>query len=212
MKEALFVKIKQAYGFYLCRLAVAQVEGRCHPIEGYTLLQLAEKGPGVGEIVEIGSFLGLSTCYLARGAKRMLREKVTAIDHFKGSPDHQEGQVNECGVLLEEGTTFNKFRENLELLEVADYVTPIVATSAEAAKEWTKPIRLLFIDGDHSYEMSKLDFELWSPFVVAGGIVCLHNIQARAGVTQFYSELMDTTTEYEHLLTANSLAVLQKKG
>lgn len=34
----------------------------------------------------------------------------------------------------------------------------------------------LFIDGDHRYEAIKVDFELYSPFVKAGGIIGFHDI------------------------------------
>jgi cephalosporin hydroxylase len=34
----------------------------------------------------------------------------------------------------------------------------------------------LFIDGDHRYEAIKIDFELYSPFVKAGGIIGFHDI------------------------------------
>jgi cephalosporin hydroxylase len=39
-----------------------------------------------------------------------------------------------------------------------------------------KKIDFLFIDGDHTYEGVKKDFELYSPLVGAGGIVAFHDI------------------------------------
>ena len=35
---------------------------------------------------------------------------------------------------------------------------------------------LLFIDGDHTYEGVKADFEMYEPFVRQGGIIVLHDI------------------------------------
>ena len=40
----------------------------------------------------------------------------------------------------------------------------------------SKKIDFLFIDGDHTYEGVKLDFELYSPFVRDGGIIAFHDI------------------------------------
>ncbi|HST18004.1 MAG TPA: class I SAM-dependent methyltransferase [Gaiellaceae bacterium] len=40
-----------------------------------------------------------------------------------------------------------------------------------------RPLDVLFIDGDHSYEGVKRDWELYSPLVRRGGIVGLHDIQ-----------------------------------
>lgn len=137
---------------------LASVEGFLHPLEGYALLLLAEHGPGAGAVVEIGSYLGRSTCFLAFGVKRASRPAVTAIDHFGGSPEHQAGGSHESGVLVAEGTTYNQFLRNIDTAGVAQHVRPIRASSTEAARGWREPIRLLFIDGDHSYEASRDDF------------------------------------------------------
>ncbi|MBI1840939.1 MAG: class I SAM-dependent methyltransferase [Verrucomicrobia bacterium] len=52
----------------------------------------------------------------------------------------------------------------------------------------------LFIDGDHTYEGVKTDFELYSPLVAPGGLVALHDIvkrsdQPRIEVWRFWDEL-----------------------
>lgn len=39
-----------------------------------------------------------------------------------------------------------------------------------------EPIDLLFIDGDHTYEGARRDFELYSPLVRPGGLIGLHDI------------------------------------
>lgn len=39
-----------------------------------------------------------------------------------------------------------------------------------------RPIDLLFIDGDHSYDGVKQDFEMYAPLVRPGGAVALHDI------------------------------------
>jgi predicted O-methyltransferase YrrM len=40
-----------------------------------------------------------------------------------------------------------------------------------------RALDVLFIDGDHSYEGVKRDWELYSPLVRAGGLIGLHDIQ-----------------------------------
>ena len=37
-------------------------------------------------------------------------------------------------------------------------------------------IDFIFIDGDHSYEMAKSDFDMYGPLVRKGGIIALHDI------------------------------------
>ena len=52
----------------------------------------------------------------------------------------------------------------------------------------------LLIDGDHSYEGVKKDFEMYSPFVAEGGIVAFHDVNLGpsenvGGVPQFWREI-----------------------
>jgi predicted O-methyltransferase YrrM len=186
------------------------IEGFLHDLEGYALLQLAAIGGGMGAVVEIGSYLGRSTAFLAAGSKSAGRERVVAVDHFRGSPEHQAGQKYASAVLAQEGTTFHRFQGNLRQLGLEDHVTPMVGSSAEAAAKWSGPIRLLFIDGDHSYEESKKDFELWSPFVVPHGLICFHDINGWPGVTKFYVELLRGSKAYREVAAVMSLRAIEK--
>jgi len=186
------------------------VGGYLHDIQGYTLMKMACDGPGSGAIVEIGSFMGKSTCYMALGTQRARREMVYAVDHFMGSPEHQKGQGCEVQAIVETGSTFHLFKENIARVGVSEYVNPIMASSREAAALWEQPIRLLFIDGDHSYEASKEDFESWSPFVVPGGLIAFHDIGHWPGVTQFYAELLSNAPNYTQILGVAGLNVVVK--
>ncbi len=208
--DEILLRLRTAADYSALTQLLDGVEGFLASIEGYVLLTMARMGPGLGEIVEIGSFMGKSTCWLATGTKQVLREKVTAIDHFRGSPEHQKGGRVEVQDIVEDGSTLDVFKANIKAVGVDDYVNTIVASSEEAAKDWTKPIRLLFIDGDHSYEASHKDFELWSPFVIQGGLVLFHDIDEWDGVTKFYRELAEHSTEYTHLFQVASVGVLQK--
>jgi Methyltransferase domain len=91
-----------------------------------------------------------------------------------------------------------------------DYVKPVVASSGEAARRWSGPIRLLFIDGDHAYEASRRDFELWSPFVTPLGVVCFHDIPGWPGVTKFYQELLAQPSGFREVATVVTMKVVQR--
>ena len=112
-----------------------------------------------GAIVEIGSYLGKSTVHLARG-----REIVYAIDPHKGI--FSGGST---------GSTKKQFLVNLDSAGVKAFVKPIIKTSKEASKAWTKPIKFVFIDGLHDKNHALEDFHLWSPYLVSGGIVAMHD-------------------------------------
>lgn len=166
------------------------IEGFLHPLEGFSLMVMAEHGPGSGVVLEIGSYLGRSTCYLALGAKAAGRPPIVAIDHFAGSPEHQPGASHESAALAREGTTFHQFLRNLDQVGVIEHVRAIQASSLDVAATWREPIRFLFIDGDHTYEATRDDFRAWSPHVEAAGSVAFHDIGAWPGVTRFYEELL----------------------
>jgi predicted O-methyltransferase YrrM len=59
-----------------------------------------------------------------------------------------------------------------------------------------EPLDFLYIDGDHTYNGVKQDFELYSPLVRKGGIIGLHDILPRPDlpdiqVDKFWNEIKD---------------------
>lgn len=209
--DIILVRMKAVIECRNCQQIFSPIKGFLTDVQGFTLMSLAEHGPGLGEIVEIGSFMGRSTAWLAQGSLNARREKVTAIDTFKGSPEHQADQEHEEPVLLEEGTTFNAFERNLREAGLLGWVRPIIAPSAEAVQGWDKPIRLLFIDADHDYDAVKQDYELWSPFLVEGGVLVLHDVGTWPGVTKFYHELLaEEPCAYQEFLAIETMNVLLK--
>ncbi|MBU1345145.1 MAG: class I SAM-dependent methyltransferase [Proteobacteria bacterium] len=182
------------------------VQGFLSQLEGFALYLLATMGPGQGEVVEIGSYKGLSTCWIAEGLKASNREQVTAVDHFEGSDEHSDEEKKD---LLE------IFLANISEQGLNDYVIPTKMSSENAVQKWhengAKPIRLLFIDGDHSYEGVKKDFNLWSELLIESGIVCFHDYQSKGypGVTRFVDELLVHSSRYGDVMNANALKVIQ---
>lgn len=203
--------------FFELHQRLDSVQGYLHPMEGFALMNLAAHADAEGAVVEIGSFMGRSTCWLASGLKvsgRSPGERIFAVDHFRGSPEHQTGGTHECAAVVQRGTTLDTFNENLRRAGVEQQVTPLVSDSLSAAAAWSAqgwgPIRLVFIDGDHSYEASKADFEAWSPHVPVGGLVAMHDIGAWPGVTRYYEELVAAGGAWRPCLGVNSLRVLQR--
>jgi predicted O-methyltransferase YrrM len=147
--------------------AASRAKGWLTDAEGSLLFDLARACTGAGAILEIGSWQGRSTIWLARGSAAANRVPVYAVDPHTGSPEHHEryGEV----------WTFDIFRENIAAAGVSDLVHPILAPSVEAARGFDRPLELLFIDGDHSYEAVREDFDAWVGRVVEGGFVALHD-------------------------------------
>lgn len=145
---------------------VENIEGWLGNEVGEFLYKTAKRVSGKGVIVEVGSWKGKSTVWLAKGSKGN-RVKVYAIDPHTGSPEH----VKKYGKIW----TFEEFKRNIKNAGCEDIVIPIIKTSEDAAREWNKPIEFTFIDGAHDYESVKLDFELWFPHVIEGGIMAFHD-------------------------------------
>jgi hypothetical protein len=111
-KDDLF-RFQEIEQFEYLRSRFEDVAGFLHPVEGYALFQLAKAGPSTGKIVEIGSFMGRSTCWLAAGSKAAGRRPVVAVDHFRGSPEHQIGGSHEVDAIATIGSTFPAFTKNI---------------------------------------------------------------------------------------------------
>lgn len=181
--------------------------------EGFTLLSLAEVWPGDGDIVEIGSFKGRSTCFLAQGALRSGRGRVHAIDHFQGSPEHQLGGHEETPEIVASGSTYEQFQANLEAFGLGEVVLATVSSSQAAAAIWAGAVRMIFIDGDHSYQGTKGDFEAWFSHVAETGLICFHDYQNSHyldGVTKFIDEEISAHPNMLFLHRAGSLMTYMK--
>lgn len=204
-------RLAGAHEFLNAVRAINTVPGWLADLEGFTLATLAafdRPDDATGLVAEVGSFKGKSTCWLASGLMRRhapadkpvtAAGRVHAIDHFTGSPEHQPGGTHPDPDIAAHGSTLPAFRANVERLGLADRVEAIQSPSLKAAAAWNRgPLRLIFIDGDHSYEASKADFDAWRPHVAPGGLIAFHDIGSWEGVTTFYNELLKSR---DHHLT-----------
>jgi len=129
---------------------------------------LAACVPARGTIVEIGSFKGRSTVMLAKVASHYGLGPIVAIDPHN-SPillDHQADP---------EASSYQDFLASIRSAGLSAHVEPHRAYSAEVAGSWNRPIRLLWIDGDHSYQGAKKDVDGFLPHLVPFGVVAFHD-------------------------------------
>ena len=144
------------------------VEGWLPLDAGTALYNDAMKCPKDLYIVEIGSFKGLSTCYLSNGSKDGNCSKVFAIDPHCGNIEHKiDGQPI---------STFDEYYNNLTKHGFNNYVTTIKDYSYNVVDQFEdNSIGVLFIDGSHEYEDVKNDFLLYYPKVNSGGVIPMHD-------------------------------------
>ena len=115
--------------------------------------------------VEIGSARGKSACYVGLALEENGKGKLYAID------PHTKTEWNDSNSV----ETYEVMRQNLGSLGLLDRVEIVRKTSGQAALGWNMPIDLIFIDGDHSYEGVKRDWDLFSPHLAPFGVVVFHD-------------------------------------
>lgn len=137
------------------------------------IYELAATWPARGSIVELGSWTGLTTSYLATACRVRGDGKTYAVDTFEGT---KEGNTRYPSIARFGGSTWNAFAAQIERAQVGDLVEPLVGYTCDAVRRYDGgPIRMLLIDADHSYDGVRRDFELWSPLVSPGGLIVFHD-------------------------------------
>lgn len=145
------------------------IEGFLAPNEMRFLALMAACPTAEGEILEIGSFKGKSTVILAKAAALNGNSKIHAVDPMT-APSATDPD------LRGDASSFSDFQKNITAHNVADKIEFHQTFSFELAKTWDKPLRLLWIDGDHTYRGTKLDFDGFAPFLTDGAIVAIHDV------------------------------------
>ncbi|HSW87043.1 MAG TPA: class I SAM-dependent methyltransferase [Rhabdochlamydiaceae bacterium] len=115
-------------------------------------------------VIEVGSWLGLSTRHIAKTIPE--DGKVYAVDHWLGSP-------NEDNSVFDIPNLYRQFLSNVIHENLTHKITPVKMSSIEAAS-FLKNIKpdLVYIDATHEFNNVLLDLILWFPFVKGHGVLC----------------------------------------
>lgn len=160
-------------------IADHSVKGFLAEDEGEALFDLAASVSHLGPCLEIGSYCGKSTLYLAAGCAQK-ENAVYAVDHHSGSEEHQPGEEYHDQDLFDAAgqrmNSFPTFLRNIRAAQLESSVIPVVTRSAQAARFWNAPLAMVFIDGGHSPAMAMDDCLNWSQHIVVGGVLAVHDI------------------------------------
>lgn len=130
-------------------------------------------------VVEIGSYVGASACCFAAAMKsRADRGQIYCIDTWNNDA-MTEGHRN----------TWQEFQNNTACYK--EYIVPVRGFSIDVVCKVAaciKSIDLLFIDGDHSYDGVKADWDAYKRFLKAGSIVVFHDWGWAEGVQRVILE------------------------
>jgi predicted O-methyltransferase YrrM len=161
------------------RAAAEAATGFMPPDEGLALYAAARRGAALGPIVEIGTYCGKSTIYLAAAA-RQCGGVVVTVDHHRGSEEHQVGwEYHDPGLVdpaVGQIDTLPLMRRTLHAAGVEESVVAIVGRSPVVARLWSTPLGMLFIDGGHTEEAARSDYDGWAGHVAPGGLLVIHDV------------------------------------
>jgi predicted O-methyltransferase YrrM len=167
----------------LTLVELAELDGLISAEVGEYLLKLASRVPSDQAIVELGSYRGKSTCYLATGSAESNRARVYAIDAWS-----EEVSAWRKSVLSElPSPLFDDFLSQIAKADVEEIVTPIRSLTALAAEGYTgEPVALLYIDGDHHQEAALADFRAWRRHLTDDAVIIFddYGVTKNIGVTE----------------------------
>jgi len=142
-----------------------------------TLYDLAKDLGNSAKVLEIGSYLGASSCFLA-AALSMQNGQLFCVDTWQNET-MPEGEYK----------TFLEFQKNTS--GVANHITCVKKNSKDLVEsDISLPLNLVFIDGNHSYEFVKNDYEIVSSWIVDHGILAFHDCIHFSGVSRTIGEAL----------------------
>jgi predicted O-methyltransferase YrrM len=140
---------------------------------------LAELASDQQTVVEIGVYEGSSALVLCRAMRA--DADLHLIDPF----------VDESGWALPAGWGASAFATRRVVARAGGpRVHWHVERSQDVGRRWSGPVDVVFIDGDHSPEGVREDWNVWHPHVRPGGFVAFHDAREPGlGPTQLVAEL-----------------------
>lgn len=129
---------------------------------GPSMEWLIKRG-NVKVVIEVGSWLGLSTRHIAKTIPE--GGVVYAVDHWLGSP-------NENNSAFDMANLYRQFLSNVIHENLTHKIIPMRMSSGEAARILKIKPDLVYIDATHDYNSVYCDLVMWFPFVKGHGVLC----------------------------------------
>jgi predicted O-methyltransferase YrrM len=184
--------------------------------EAQALYETAWHAASDGLILEVGTYCGKSATYLGAAAQARGGHVVT-VDHHRGSEENQPGWEWHDPTLVDPAVglmdTLPSFRRTMHAAGLEDVVVAIVGRSTTVAALWSTPLALLFIDGGHTEEHAQNDYTGWTPHLMPGGVLAIHDVfpdPADGGQAPYHVYIRALADGYREVRHVGSLRVLVK--
>lgn len=173
-----------------------------------------------GALLEVGTYCGKSSVYLGAAARALGRPLFT-VDHHRGSEENQAGwdwhEPDLVDPAVGKMDTLPWFRRTVHDAGLEGTVIAVVGDSPTVAAAWATPLAFLFIDGGHGEDPARIDYERWTPHVVEGGTLCIHDVFAdpadggQAPHDQIYRPAIGSG-RFVEVAAVGSLRILTRSG
>ena len=175
--------------------------------------------PGM-PILEVGTYCGKSAVYLGAAFLEVDPPTVVfTVDHHRGSEENQAGWDHHDTTLIDPTTgrlnTLPTFLRTMREADLEGTVIGVVGLSPIVAAHWETPLAFLFIDGGHGVEPAQSDYEAWTPKIVVGGTLAIHDVfpdpadGGRPPYEQIYKPALESGL-FEETGATGSLRVLRR--
>ncbi len=158
---------------------VDAVPGFMHPDEGHALFEAALSCASRGAILEVGTYCGKSAVYIGTACQQRGGVLFT-VDHHRGSEENQPGWEYFDETLWDDDAgaldTLPMLRATLRRSNLEGTVIPIIGNSQTVGRYWQAPLSMLFIDGGHTLDAATTDYRVWTPKIMPGGILAIHDV------------------------------------
>lgn len=140
--------------------------------------------------VEIGAYLGKSTCFLAEKVIDSNKEiELNIIDNWIGHPS----DIALVEEIKQFGDIYAMFLDNMTKAGIIDKLNIIKGDSAETSSMFQNgSVDFVFIDAAHDYKSVKKDINAWIPKVKSNGVIAGHDYRnvVETGVEKAVDELI----------------------
>jgi MMP 1-O-methyltransferase len=147
--------------------------------EAVALADAARSVASLGPLLEVGAYCGRSAILLGAIAEAA-GSVLFSVDHHHGSEENQAGWEHHDTEVVDARTgrmdTLPFFRRAIEDAKLESSVVAVVGSSEIVGRTWRTPLAFCFIDGGHGAEPARIDQEQWTPKLLPGGILAIHDV------------------------------------